>query len=57
MLLCFKEKGRKMKTLTKIKRKAVKKDKAKKDVIAYRKACDVQGTGLSHYILMDRKTK
>lgn len=39
------------------KRKAVKKNYAKKDVISYRRACDVQGTGLSHYILMDRKTK
>ncbi len=46
-----------MKTLMKSKRKAVKKNKAVKDVIAYRKACDVQGTGLSHYILMDKKGK
>ena len=29
----------------------------KKDVIAYRKSCKAEGTGLSHYILMDRKTK
>lgn len=28
---------------------------AKEDVIAYRKSCDAEGTGLSHYILMDRK--
>lgn len=29
----------------------------KKDVIAYRKACKASGTGLSHYILLDKKTK
>ena len=29
----------------------------KKDVIAYRKTCKAQGTGLSHYILMDKKAK
>lgn len=29
----------------------------KRDVIAYRKACAVTGTGLSHYILMDKKEK
>jgi modified peptide precursor CbpA len=33
------------------------KKKAKKDVIAYRKGCKAKGTGLSHYILMDRKAK
>ncbi|NTW78316.1 MAG: modified peptide precursor CbpA, partial [Syntrophaceae bacterium] len=27
------------------------------DVIAYRKGCEAKGTGLSHYILMDRKAK
>ncbi len=26
-----------------------------KDVIAYRKKCQADGTGLSHYILMDKK--
>ena len=26
-----------------------------KDVIAFRRACKATGTGLSHYILMDRK--
>ena len=31
--------------------------KKTKKVIAYRKACKAEGTGLSHYILMDRKTK
>lgn len=29
----------------------------KGDVIAYRKGCKAEGTGLSHYILMDRKAK
>jgi modified peptide precursor CbpA len=30
---------------------------AKKTVIAYRKRCRAKGTGLSHYILMDKKAK
>ncbi|OHC74956.1 MAG: modified peptide precursor CbpA [Rhodospirillales bacterium RIFCSPLOWO2_12_FULL_58_28] len=30
-------------------------DKSPKDIIAYRKSCDAEGTGLSHYILMDKK--
>ena len=30
---------------------------AKKSVIAYRKTCQAKGTGLSHYILMDKKAK
>lgn len=34
----------------------MKKKKAKKDVIGYRKACKANGTGLSHYILLDKKT-
>lgn len=29
----------------------------KKDVIAYRKTCKADGTGLSHYILMNKETK
>ena len=29
----------------------------KQDVIAYRKACTAKGTGLSHYILIDKKGK
>ncbi len=29
----------------------------KKDVIAYRKSCNTDGTGLSHYILMDKEKK
>jgi modified peptide precursor CbpA len=28
-----------------------------KDVIARRKCCKAEGTGLSHYILMDKKSK
>lgn len=32
-------------------------DQAKEEVIAYRKGCKAEGTGLSHYILMDRKAK
>lgn len=27
----------------------------KKEIIAYRKKCKANGTGLSHYILMDTK--
>ncbi|MHB1455356.1 MAG: modified peptide precursor CbpA [Armatimonadota bacterium] len=29
----------------------------KKEVIAYRKVCKASGTGLSHYILLDKKSK
>ena len=29
--------------------------RVEKDVIAYRKKCNANGTGLSHYILMDKK--
>lgn len=35
----------------------MKNKKVKKDVIAYRKACKTNGTGLSHYILMDKRVK
>ncbi len=31
--------------------------KSTKKVIAYRKSCKAVGTGLSHYILMDKKAK
>ena len=31
--------------------------KKNKKVIAYRKSCKAAGTGLSHYVLMDRKGK
>ncbi len=34
-----------------------KKDDAKKDIIAHRKACDAKGTGLSHYIFAGKKGK
>lgn len=30
---------------------------SKPAVIAYRKKCQAKGTGLSHYILMDKKAK
>jgi modified peptide precursor CbpA len=33
------------------------KKETKKSVVAYRKTCQAKGTGLSHYILMDRKAK
>jgi len=36
---------------------SMKEKKVRKDVIAYRKGCKAKGTGLSHYILMDRKAK
>ena len=36
---------------------AMKPRSKKKAVIAYRKTCQAKGTGLSHYILMDRKAK
>lgn len=29
--------------------------KSPEAIIAYRKSCDAEGTGLSHYILMDKK--
>jgi len=29
----------------------------RQEVIAYRKSCAASGTGLSQYILMDKKTK
>ena len=37
----------------------MKRSKSKKGqaIIASRKACKANGTGLSHYILMDRKAK
>ena len=35
----------------------MKEKKASKDVISYRKGCKAEGTGLSHYILMDGKAK
>ena len=44
-------------TLTRKEKRHEEAKKAKKDVIAYRKTCQAKGTGLSHYILMDRKAK
>jgi len=29
--------------------------KVKKNIIAYRKKCKANGTGLSHYVLLDKK--
>ena len=29
----------------------------KKEIIAYRKVCKANGTGLSHFILMNKKVK
>ncbi len=28
-----------------------------KDIIAFRKGCKARGTGLSHYVLLSKKTK
>ena len=33
------------------------KKQTKRDVIAYRKTCQARGTGLSHYILMNKTRK
>jgi modified peptide precursor CbpA len=46
-----------MKTIKKEKVKVVETKKAKADVISHRRSCDAKGTGLSHYILMDKKEK
>jgi len=46
-----------MKTIKKDKVKTTKGGSTKKDVIAFRKTCNARGTGLSHYILMDRKKR
>jgi modified peptide precursor CbpA len=32
-------------------------DSLRPDVIAIRKTCDAQGTGLSHYVLMDKQVQ
>ncbi|MFV1964753.1 MAG: modified peptide precursor CbpA [Pirellulaceae bacterium] len=42
--------------MNKKKKKTTAKDQ-QKDVVAYRKSCKPKGTGLSHYILMDKKAK
>lgn len=46
-----------MNTLKKKITKGMKNQRTKKNVVAYRRSCEVNGTGLSHYILMDRKNK
>ncbi len=33
------------------------KPKQEAKIIAHRKSCDAEGTGLSHYILMDKQVK
>ena len=32
-------------------------DQSRPKMIAIRKTCDAEGTGLSHYVLMDRQVK
>ncbi len=44
-----------MKKLRDKKTKNTKRGRVRKDVIAFRLSCDVKGTGLSHYILMEKK--
>jgi len=44
-----------MKTSEAVKTKEKEKDVLRQGVIASRKTCDAEGTGLSHYILMDKK--
>ncbi len=39
------------------KEKTMKKTEAGKPVIAFRKSCKTVGTGLSHYILIEKKKK
>ena len=34
-----------------------KKQEREVKIIAHRKTCDAEGTGLSHYILMDKQVK
>ncbi len=46
-----------MKTIKKEKVKVAETKKTKADVISHRRSCDAKGTGLSHYILMDKKEK
>ena len=40
-----------------MKKQTTVKKQQQKDIIASRKRCKADGTGLSHYILMDRKSK
>ncbi len=51
------QKKTQMKIHKKDRLKAAGKERAKKDVLSYRRSCEAKGTGLSHYILMDRKTR
>jgi modified peptide precursor CbpA len=44
-----------MKKLRNNKTKKIKRGRVRKDVVAFRLSCDVKGTGLSHYILMEKK--
>ncbi len=44
-------------SLTRQEQKGMAMKKKTRKVIAYRKTCKAKGTGLSHYILMDRKSK
>ncbi|MBI1979491.1 MAG: modified peptide precursor CbpA [Elusimicrobia bacterium] len=37
--------------------KSTKRDRTSPKVIAYRRSCNVQGTGLTHYILMGDQAK
>lgn len=46
-----------MKNEKKVVKKTAVSAETQKDVIATRKSCDAAGTGLSHYILMDKKAK
>ena len=34
-----------------------KKQEREAEIIAHRKTCDAEGTGLSHYVLMDKQVK
>lgn len=46
-----------MKTVKTGVKKAVAKAGKKGGIVATRRSCDVKGTGLSHYILMDNRKK
>lgn len=44
-----------LKSMRKKIEKVVRPKKGKAEAIAFRKTCKAEGTGLSHYILMDKK--
>ncbi|OGR36684.1 MAG: modified peptide precursor CbpA [Desulfovibrionales bacterium GWA2_65_9] len=46
-----------METKMETKTDAQKKPRQTKDIIAFRKKCSAEGTGLSHYILVSEKAK